>query len=570
MSLDLSAALRRHLLQRFPPTRDYPRAALRAAGMPPLIGGFLDRTLDRWVEIERAQIHSDWFDFAIADVAEAEERFFGALSRTARVPAAAWKGTLGGTVDLVVRYLTTPARALTDAIFEGSADPLPADAVRARLPMFDAYPYFADIGGAYLERKRTETLEPPDLFGLLDRIDRRFVSEFGPDEWVDLLAPLFALARQVPEFDGVPASLLKRFFEMKGEPDLAMPLGKLAGTALDEAALHALIADVLDEDPVGVAPVRTNGHAHASAPAPEPAAEEAEEIDDEPLAADAEETVGEGQAEADEPDADEVEAVEMKSEVPESDELELEELELDEPEASDEALGVASEDLEPEPEAYLVEPDLSEPDLHAPDLTEPELSLADADDEAPVADERLADEGAAEAEVEDAVPLWQRFAASGDANVNAQFSDDLAEAPADVDEPEAEPDAAPLWKRFFGRPDERPAAPPLPARSDSVSPDLVPQEPARPERPARASSLEELERRVLGASTSGQRTRFVKHLFAGDAGKYATVLHTLDDVDTWTEASQVIARDVFRPFRVNIYSEHAVAFTDAVEARFRA
>ena len=569
MSLDLSAALRRHLLQRFPPSRDYPRAALRAAGMPPLIGGFLDRTLDRWVEIERAQIHSDWFDFASSDVAEAEERFFGALSRTARIPAAAWKGTLGGTVDLVVRYLTTPARALTDAIFEGSADPLPADAVRARLPMFDAYPYFADIGGAYLERKRTETLEPPDLFGLLDRIDRRFVSDFGPDEWVDLLAPLFALARQVPEFDGVPASLLKRFFEMKGEPDLAMPLGKLAGTALDEAALQALIAGVLDEDPVGVAPVRTNGHTHASAPAPEPVTEETEESEDEPPSVAAEEMVDEGQAGIDEVEADEVEADEVEADESEPEVRASEEQDWDEPDVSDEALGVESEDSEPEPEAYLVEPDLSEPDLHAPDLTEPDLSLVDTDDER-LADERVADEGAAEAEVEDAVPLWQRFAAGSDANVNAQFSDDPAETSADVDEPEAGRDAAPLWKRFFGRPDERPSAPPLPTRAEPTSPESARPELARPERPARASSLEELERRVLGASTSGQRTRFVKHLFAGDAGKYATVLHTLDDVDTWTEASQVIARDVFRPFRVNIYSEHAVAFTDAVEARFRA
>jgi hypothetical protein len=67
-----------------------------------------------------------------------------------------------------------------------------------------------------------------------------------------------------------------------------------------------------------------------------------------------------------------------------------------------------------------------------------------------------------------------------------------------------------------------------------------------------------------------KRKEFIKHLFGGDAGKYATVLHTLENAGSWTEASQIIARDVFRPSRVNIYGEHAVAFTDAVEARFRA
>ncbi len=158
--------------------------------------------------------------------------------------------------------------------------------------------------------------------------------------------------------------------------------------------------------------------------------------------------------------------------------------------------------------------------------------------------------------------MWQRFAAGNDANVNAQFGG--AEAPADAEEATgAEPDGAPLWKRFFGRPDERPS--PLP-----LTPESKPEpESVAAERPARASSLEELERRVLGASTSAQRTRFVKHLFGGDAGKYATVLHALDGIGSWTEASQIIARDVFRPFRINIYGEHAVAFTDAVEARFR-
>ena len=552
MSLDLAAALRRQLLQRFPADRDYPRAALRAAGMPPLIGTFLARTLDRWVEIERAQIRSDWFDFASPDVQQAEEQFFDALARTARVPAEAWKGTLGGTVDLVVRYLTTPARALTDAIFEGSADPLSADAVRARLPMFDAYPYFAEVGGAYLERKRTESLEPPDLFGLLDRIDRRVVSEFGPDEWVDLLAPLFALARQVPEFDGVPASLLKRFFEMKGEPGLAMPLGKYAGSALDEEALRALIATVLLEeggDPVAVAPVRTNGHTPPAAP---------ETV--EPSATDAEST-----------DADSIDA---EPDVRE----EAEDVVETEPDRAEENSGGEGRSGSQRRKSDGDEPCRSrarrgridvEPDGVEPEVAE-EASLGsaptvDAEEDAPSSEPDDAWGGEEEEGGEDggdAVPLWQRFAAGNDANVNAQFGG--AEAPADAEEATgAEPDGAPLWKRFFGRPDERPS--PLP-----LTPESKPEpESVAAERPARASSLEELERRVLGASTSAQRTRFVKHLFGGDAGKYATVLHALDGIGSWTEASQIIARDVFRPFRINIYGEHAVAFTDAVEARFR-
>ena len=546
MPLDLAAALRRHLLQRFPADRDYPRAALHAAGMPPLIGAFLDRTLDRWVEIERAQIRSDWFDFENPDVQEAEARFFDTLTRTARIPAEAWKGTLGGAVDVVVRYLTTPARALTDAIFEGSADPLAADAVRARLPMFAAYPYFAEVGGAYLERKKTDTLEPPDLFGLLDRIDRRVVSEFGADEWVDLLAPLFALARQVPELDGVPAPLLKRFFEMKGEPDLAMPLGKRADSTLEEDALYDLIAGVLEEgDPLDVA-VRTDGHTQEAVLA-EP------EVIDEAPAVEADEVVAEVEAAADaEPDA-------------------VEEPTLHIPESYDEPGPVAAETAEPtdeEPEAEAAAAPAPAPELEASEETAPDASDSVVLEEAPeaVPPEDAPELSSASDEDDGAVPLWQRYAAD-DANVNAQYGHSTGDPLPDAADDGGE-EGAPLWKRFFGRSDEASAPLPAPAERKPLASDPV-SAPAPSDRPARASSLEELERTVLGASTSGQRSRFVKHLFGGDAGKYATVLHALAATDTWTEASQIIARDVFRPFRINIYGEHAVAFTDAVEARFR-
>src|SRR5690606_34860470 len=149
-----SDALRRHLLQRFPADRDYPRAALHAPGMPPLVATFLERALDRWLEIEREQFRSEWFDFDDPTVQAAEERFFETLARTARVPAEAWKPTLSGAVDLVVRFLTIPARALTDALFEGDSDPLPTPEIRRRLRLFAAYLYFPEVAAAYLDKKQ--------------------------------------------------------------------------------------------------------------------------------------------------------------------------------------------------------------------------------------------------------------------------------------------------------------------------------------------------------------------------------------------------------------------------------
>lgn len=495
----LAAPLRLHLLQHFPADRAYSRAALRAEGMPPLIAAFLDRMLDRWVEIERERFRDDWLDSGWLDASDpavqrTEDAFFDALGQSARVPAEAWEDTLGGAVDLVARFLTVPARALTDAIFEGAPDPLPADTVRARLALFDAYPYLAEVASAYLDRKRPDTLDPSELFALLDRIDRRFVRGYGCENWLDLLAPLFALTWQVPALDGVPASLLEQFFEAKGHDEFAALIAEQDAEVLDEATLRDVLAPAFPE---------------ASPP-------EAPDV---------------------EPDADEHATTEPE---------EVVELE---------------ESVEPETTEPLRSPIADDP-VEDPESVE-DLAVDEPSDE-PVAEPPDASSGE-----DGARPLWERFAertSDGD-NVNARFG------PADPDPSPNEAsaddaDAVPLWKRFFARPEAaqnvEPSAANTPAAATVTETAETPETPAEP-----ADSLDALEQRILGPMPPAQRKRFIKHLFRGDAGKYVTVLHALDAADSWTDASRIIARDVFRPARINIYGEHAVAFTDAVEARFR-
>ncbi len=532
MPLDLAAALRRHLLQRFPADRAYPRTAFHADGMPPLVAAFLDRTLDRWVEIERTELRSDWFDFDDADVRRAEERFFDALGRAARIPADAWEETLGGAVDLVVRFLTMPARALTDAIFEGEDAPLPTTEVRARLPLFDAYPYLAEVATAYLDRKQPEPLAPPALFALLDRIDRRVVTEYGREDWLDLLRPLFDLARYAPTLDGVPAARLQQFFEAKGEANLAGLLAEHAGAVLDEEQLRDVLAPAF---PAPAEPEKTERDAMPPSAVSEPETSEPEPS--KPVPPGAASGAKEPAAEPDEPKPVALEPVPGLLE-PIAPPVEPE-IEAPKPDAE------AAVEEEPKPEALNEAPPLRDEPRTANDT--PRIPGHDP---------------------ADPVPLWQRFAertSDGD-SVNARFGAEDAGTDAS---PTGEVDA-PLWKRFFSRDDTRhdeaaPAAPPAPI----PSPKLEEPNPDEPKL-GRSDSLDTLEMAVLGAVSLSQRAHFVRHLFGGDAGKYAAVLRTLEAAASWTEASQIIARDVFRPSRVNIYSEHAVAFTDAVEARFRA
>lgn len=142
----------------------------------------------------------------------------------------------------------------------------------------------------------------------------------------------------------------------------------------------------------------------------------------------------------------------------------------------------------------------------------------------------------------DPMPLWKQFEQG---------------RPVPADEPVVEPSRSssagagePLWKQFRSGADPRPARP----ESDLTRP---------------TASMEDLERAVLGSRGARNRDLFVRHLFSGDRDEYESTLRKLQHIRSWSEASKVIARDVFLKHQVNIYSDPAVAFTDAAESRYR-
>ncbi|SHK60095.1 hypothetical protein [Rhodothermus profundi] len=147
--------------------------------------------------------------------------------------------------------------------------------------------------------------------------------------------------------------------------------------------------------------------------------------------------------------------------------------------------------------------------------------------------ELIADASAAEfdssiAESEEPLPLWKRFQLQ-------------QAAPEDVPTV-TETAALPRWMQFYQQPPIAPSSEP---------------------------SIADLEREVLGETGLRNRELFITHLFNGDQAAYVRVLHLLRDTPTWAEASRLIAQEVFRRYHVNIYSEPAVAFTDAVERRYQ-
>jgi hypothetical protein len=154
--------------------------------------------------------------------------------------------------------------------------------------------------------------------------------------------------------------------------------------------------------------------------------------------------------------------------------------------------------------------------------------------------------------VDKAVPLWMRF----QTKINAPMKPGAPVTPPGRDtqrrgQPSGttsaviEKSARPLWQRYR-KPD---------VRSDIST--------------APRADFDEVERFVLGDVDDSRREEFVATLFGARGVAYREMLYRLADLETWPEATAIIADEVFRRNRVNIYSEVAIDFTNAVEKRYK-
>ena len=216
---------------------------------------------------------------------------------------------------------------------------------------------------------------------------------------------------------------------------------------------------------------------------------------------------------------------------------------------------------------------------------------ADADAVAPDTLRRLIDAAPTQSSSPEA-PSGKRDAPDAPLDPDLHKPTDEASAPRSNSSSEAAPEATPMWKQFEQDASRRRT------ETDASNDDAQPlwaqfqQRPADGSRQTDASSpptgadsssssggrstasdpddaLSALEREVFGPSHTPKREVYVDALFDGDRDAYRRVLKRLRTVDSWSDASQIISDDVFRPYQVNIYSDAAVHFTNAIEATFR-
>lgn len=151
-----------------------------------------------------------------------------------------------------------------------------------------------------------------------------------------------------------------------------------------------------------------------------------------------------------------------------------------------------------------------------------------------------------------AVPRWKQYQQQDPSPPSgpARPRSGLARAP---EEPRPAPspnEAQPRWMQFR-------------AETDPQDPEVT----LTPDPPTDFAAVEQA---VLGEAGPRNRDVFVNNLFDHSIDDYERVLRHLQTAPSWAEASQIIAEEVFRRHKVNIYSDSAILFTDSAEARFMA
>jgi hypothetical protein len=514
------------LRQAYPADHAYDAEDWAAGPMPTALRHFLDQVLNhrRQVEVRRLRnARSAWVDYDAADVQTAAEAFEDAVQAHVRVPADEWDAILRQAARVVTTYLVRPVPTLITFVFDDEDRALSLDRVRWRMQFLGPYTHLHDAVDTYAEQQSLSRLHPNALSSFLARVDARATSGGDPERWIDLLDPMYDVARTALDREAVPTDILKRFFEEKRASEIAQRLddrARAGHTHTDRNALRSLL---------------TSHRAPAPRSSPDPtapatqddAADEASDSDSAPAntPSDAEpETASEPEflANVSPPAADDEDASRSEASSPN-------ESRADAPPADPSPPDAPSANA-PSPQAKASPPETTDDSSSSapPDPTSAhESSSPAAPDE------------------ETATPRWQQFQHSAPSRAESS----------EADEPD---EHTPLWARF--------------KPSTSRNAEGEPSAASPPSSPIGSidERTEALEREIFGTSPPSHRTAYVRQLFQGSTDDYRRTLDRIRNANNWSEASDVIARDVFRANQVNIYSDVAVHFTNAVETHFDA
>jgi len=609
------------LLRAFPADRAYTREDWSDDPMPEPVRYFLAQLLRHQSRLEAERLRrarSTWVDYEHPDMERSLRTFFATVEDHMRVPRSEWGDTLHQATHHVTSYLVQPTHVLGEFVFDDRSDPLPLDQVMWRMKFFGPYAYLRDAVRAYAKQREDDRLTRSVFETFLRRIDQRITAEYDADRWIRLLGPLYRLVRTATGQAAIPVDPLAIFFEEKGADDIAERIRhrSSASARLDPDELRGHLHQALPDDPSRAAgepspslpdsvssklesstasPARSSRSDPSEMPSTTPTEESSssksastESTSAEPAST---ESAPAGTPAAGTPTANEPADPSAADSTSTPQSYSMEDISQASRSGSPGTSPTSEPPAETDAPAGPGDTEESGPEKTGGEPSLPADSTRDPDDEiwgvdgSPRAVSQRAGEGDSASRDDsrngpddDSVPLWKQFQSGqssraaheeqengSDAPLWARFQSDPDAAPAQDGERRGSPSAQSAPSSGGDTPRQTPESAPSPDAASSPDSDPQPSPSGSSSDPVAA-----LEQSVLGERNPPQRDMYVRQLFAGSEAAYERVLRRLHEADSWSNASQIIAQDVFRKNKVNIYSDAAVRFTNAVESRFRA
>lgn len=499
----------------------------------------VDRNLAESIQLPE----SEWVDMLAESVRESWEHFLSAIKAESRVPASYAHTVIESAVEDIIDQLTQPRSYLLDTLIGEKSATLYQIISRKNWVVTNSI--LAEALIRYMQRKELESISREKAHQVISHVDDKLADGFTSLKWAQHLDPVFGLLN-----NEVPSALFVRYFNDRELHDIAkwIDLGPefLSRTAfIERISTVGMLPDSEIEVTESISDSGIESETKSTSIAD--LYEDSPQFNEEPEESNIEESfktddsslVENPPFELDEPDEAEHDEVETADE-PVPDSVTLDDVLAEEAE-SDEPLFAQFLNEETEDDSEIRDPD-QDPFSDISAESEPESAHLDEIDEVtdePDLENFISDED------DDEEPKVLSIAESfGLASEEPTISDRLS-APTDKVE-ETEPS---IDEEEIDEPEDTP--PIIDASSDDEH----------------VIYLTDRAKKLLDLLEPNFET-FVVEIFLNDELDFYKHLENIAAYDQWRMAGRYITRDIFDRNRIDLYSEPAVMFTDAVQEFF--
>lgn len=521
----------------------YTPSDLHEAGFPSFLVQRIQLELQKNLAESVKLPESDWADMKADPVQDAWDNFLLAIRAETRIPSSFLKSVTENAVEDVLELLSQPRKAVLETLFR-SNEVCQLEELQARRKWIVINSILADALIRYLQRKGLSEISKEQAHNIIKETDRLVCAGFTPLKWAQHLEPWYDLVgKQIPSepmmlfyLDKEMRSVARQFEEGPDSLTRNQLIEILSTTDFnfDETDLNEFVVDKKNSEKVA---------------AEMPDVSYGKAVEAENGVMNLEETVTDEESPF---DLDEVEDESM--DLP----FDLTTADLNDENQPNDALDESPFDLD---ETETMDEELSA-ELHSPADEKPE--------DVPIWQRFVPEGEESEEPLESAVEEWED---TEDTILTIANSLAIDEPNADVESVEEEDDASEsnLFETYATASSVEQESVPRKTYSSIADLNHVESDPVPDD--TEESEEEDViylsdDAKTLLTHLMDYKDDYIDEIFRGDERAFYVQIGEISRYKNWMMAGKYITRDIFDKNRVDLYSDNAVLFTDAVQEYF--